>query len=149
MFDLHSRLTPRAVAKQCGFPSFGRFLGDSDAVYGPNIPRPPQVDERPAPPRSSNTNTIGIECNISGPNLRRRCLPHSWYHLLSGRRKWVPFVHFRRRAALTASQSSVSLNGLNRHSTAPCLRRRRRAAASPLAVMKTIGIPASRRFSSC
>ena len=46
----------------------------------------------------------------------------------------------RRSAALSASSRAVSLNGLNRHSTAPCSSRRGRTVSSPCAVMKTIGI---------
>ncbi len=52
-------------------------------------------------------------------------------------------------AALIASRSAVSLNGFDKHSTAPCSRRCNLVASSPRAVMKTIGILRPRRLSSC
>src|SRR6266849_5975013 len=53
-----------------------------------------------------------------------------------------------RSAALTASSSDFSLNGLNRHSTAPSSSARGRTASSPWDVMNTIGILRRRSFSS-
>src|SRR6202034_3711209 len=53
-----------------------------------------------------------------------------------------------RSAALRASSRAVSLNGLNRHSIAPCSSNRGRTVLSALAVMKMIGIACPRRFNS-
>src|SRR5512145_3462191 len=58
-------------------------------------------------------------------------------------------VYLIRSAASRASSRAASLNGLNRHSTAPCASRRGRMVLSPLAVMKTIGISCCRRINSC
>lgn len=53
-----------------------------------------------------------------------------------------------RSAALIASSKAVSLNGLNKHSTAPCSRSCGRTVPFPFAVMKTIGIRCWRSFNS-
>jgi hypothetical protein len=58
-------------------------------------------------------------------------------------------AHLIRSATWSASSRAVSLNGLNRHSTAPCASTRERTVLSPLAVMKTIGISCRRRINSC
>ena len=57
--------------------------------------------------------------------------------------------YFIRSAALSASSRAASLNGLNRHSIAPCSRRFRRMVLSPLAVINTIGMFRRRCISSC
>jgi hypothetical protein len=57
-------------------------------------------------------------------------------------------AQFTRSAALSASSRAVSLNGLNRHSTAPSSSSRGRTVLSVLAVMKMIGISCPRSFNS-
>src|ERR1700688_1919195 len=75
------------------------------------------------------TNTIDVETAIRQSNRVRNS-------------------HFGLSAELTASSRAVSLNGLNRHSTAPWSSSRVRTVLSVLAVMKMIGISRLRRDSS-
>ena len=58
-------------------------------------------------------------------------------------------AHLTFSADWSASNRAVSLNGLNRHSTAPCPSSWARTVSSLLAVMKTIGISFRRSFNSC
>src|ERR671910_247552 len=58
-------------------------------------------------------------------------------------------AYLARNAASSASSSAVSLNGLNRNSTAPCASRRARTLVSRLAVTKIIGICFWRRLRCC
>src|SRR3712207_6690796 len=69
------------------------------------------------------------EDDASAKSLRRNVCHDHRHH-----------AYLIRSAALSASSRAASLNGLARHSTAPCARRRGRTVLSPLAVMKTIGI---------
>src|ERR1700733_14540925 len=92
------------------------------------------------------TNTIDVEIAMRDEPIDPQT-PHVAFILcltIKGVRKF----HFRCSAELTASSRTVSLNGLNRHSTAPRSSSRVRTVLSVLAVMKMIGISRLRRDNS-
>lgn len=51
--DLYPKLSTAAVAKQCGFMSLGRFLGEWQAYYGEAVPPPPPRTSKPVRLRRS------------------------------------------------------------------------------------------------
>jgi hypothetical protein len=71
---------------------------------------------------------------------------HDWSSLQGAKAERI--AQLTRSAASSARSRAVSLNGLNRHSTAPCSSTRRRTLSSARAVMKTIGICCRRCVSS-
>src|SRR4029450_10990446 len=99
----------------------------------------------------STTKTVDVRSGMVTATIEREPIaefPVYGAHVVVGWRARYRHTYLIRSAALSASRRAVSLNGLNRHSTAPFASTRLRIVLSPLAVMKTIGIVCRRLANS-
>ena len=105
------------------------------------------IDTRPREKLLGGRECLGLPAGVADQQLQRFAYR---YIVVNDEHDWQAVRHgqLARSAALIAFSRAVSLNGFNRHSTAPSSSTRGRRFASPWAVMKTIGISRRRRVSS-